>query len=167
MSSLLAERNAFVVEAGADRHGEPLYVLGADIQVKIASADTGGAFAVMEGYTPPLSGPPLHIHRTQDEAWYIVQGRFRFEVGGETILAGPGDTVFAPRGIPHTFQNISSEMGITVTTAVPGGLDEFFGELSEAAPRGSVPNMAALVPLFEKYDLELVGPPLAARSETR
>jgi quercetin dioxygenase-like cupin family protein len=156
------ERMAFVVKEGSDRNGEPLYVVGSDMYVKIASADTDGAFAVMEDHTPPLQGPPLHSHRTQDEWWYIVKGQYRFEVDGQTILAGPGDTVFAPRGSRHAFQNIGTETGISVVTVVPGGLDVFFAELSEAAPRGSVPTPAALAPVFEKHDLELLGPPLAA-----
>jgi mannose-6-phosphate isomerase-like protein (cupin superfamily) len=157
---------ALIVRAGCDRHDAPMYVVGSEISVKISTADTAGAFAVMEGITPPLSGPPLHCHRNQDEWWYVVSGRFRFEVDGETILAGAGDTVFAPRGSRHTFQNIGTEPGISIVTVVPGGLDVFFSELSEAAPRGVAPDPAKLVPIFEKYDLELLGPPLAARAAT-
>ena len=162
-----SENAAFVVRAGADHVGGPLDVLGNDILVKISSKDTGGAFAVFEGHTPPLAGPPLHSHRYQDESWYIVKGRYRIEIDGETIFAGPGDTVFAPRGSRHTFQNIGTEPGITITTVVPGGLDDFFAELSAAVPRGTAPDPAIVLPLFKKYDLELLGPPLAARPEPK
>ena len=161
-TELQTARTAFVVKPGADHIGGPLWVTGNDILVKVSSKDTGGAFTIFEGHTPPLAGPPLHRHREQDECWYIVAGQYRFEVDGQTTLAGPGDTVFAPRGSRHTFQVIGSEPGTAITTVVPGGLDVFFRELSAALPRGVTPDFAVLAPLFEKYDLELLGPPLGA-----
>src|SRR5690349_11764089 len=114
-----ARPEAFVSGRG---EGRPVHVLGADIIVKISSRDTKGAFTVFEGRTPPLDGPPLHRHRDQDEWWYIVEGEYRFEVDGEEIYASAGATVFAPRGSRHTFQNIGSERGRTITTVVPGGV---------------------------------------------
>ena len=150
----------FIVRAGDDRRTGRLHVAGAEISVKISSEDTGGAYTVFEGVLPPLSGPPLHCHRSQDEWWYIVCGQFRFRVGEEIILASTGDTVFAPRGVPHTFQNIGEQDGVTLTTAVPGGLDTFFEELDAAVPDGRV-DLAAVQPIFEKHDMELLEPPLA------
>lgn len=143
--------------------GRPVHVLGADLTIKISSRDTNGAFAVFEGRTPPLDGPPLHRHPDHDEWWYIVSGDYRFEVDGKDVYASAGATVFAPRGSRHTFQNIGAEPGHTITTVVPGGLDLFFEELDQAAPRGTVPDLATLRPLFEKHHQELLGPPLRAR----
>jgi mannose-6-phosphate isomerase-like protein (cupin superfamily) len=144
--------------------GRPIHVIGDEVTIKISSRDTGGAFAVFEGQTRPLHGPPLHLHRDQDEWWYIVEGEYRFEVDGQEIHARAGATVFAPRGSRHTFQNIGTAPGRMVTTVVPGGLDLFFEELETAVPRGTAPDPAKMLPLFEKYRLELLGPPLAARS---
>lgn len=144
--------------------GRRITIPGAEITVKISSRDTGGTFAVLEGLTPPLQGPPLHLHREQDEWWYIMEGEFRFEVDGQAIYACTGDTVFAARGTRHTFQNIGMGQGRTLTTVVPGGLDLFFEEMEMVAPRGTVPDAAKLAPIFEKYAYEMLGPPLAARS---
>ncbi len=144
--------------------GRPVHVLGADLTIRISTRDTNGAFAVFEGHTPPLDGPPLHRHREHDEWWFIVQGEYRFEVDGEEIYASAGDTVYAPRGSRHTFQNIGSEPGWTITTVVPGGVDLFFEELDKAIPRGAAPEPAIMLPLFEKYAQELLGPPLRARA---
>ena len=154
-----SRRDAFMVEAG---DGRRIHVIGNDVTVKISSRDTGGAYAVFEGITLPQNGPPLHMHREQDEWWYILEGEFRFQVDGEEIYAGPGATVFAPRGSRHTFQNIGHEPGRTLTTVVPGGLDLFFEELETVAPRGAVFDPAKMVPLFEKHGMELLGPPLPA-----
>ena len=137
--------------------GRPVHVLGAELTIKISSRDTNGAFAVFEGRTPPLEGPPLHRHRDQDEWWYIVEGEYRFEVDGEEIYASAGDTVFAPRGSRHTFQNIGNERGRTMTTVVPGGVDLFFEELEEVVPRGAQPDPAKMRPVFEKHNQELLG----------
>ena len=141
--------------------GRNIHVLGDEVTIKISSLDTGGAFTVFEGHTRPHHGPPLHRHRDQDEWWYILEGEYLFEVDGKEILAGPGATVYAPRGSSHTFQNIGETPGHIVTTVVPGGLDLFFEEIEKAVPAGSVPEPAKMIPIFERHRLELLGPPLA------
>jgi quercetin dioxygenase-like cupin family protein len=149
---------ALVTEEG---DGRRIPVPGGDVTVKVASSDTGGAFAVFEGRTQPLQGPPLHRHREQDECWYVLEGEYRFVVDGEEIYASAGDTVFAPRGSRHTFQVIGNTPGRTLTTVVPGGLDVFFAELEKAAPRGMIADRAKVIPVFEKHGMELLGPPLS------
>jgi mannose-6-phosphate isomerase-like protein (cupin superfamily) len=151
--------DAFIVENGG---GRPIHVLGDEVIIKVSSRDTGGAFNVFEGNTRPLSGPPLHIHYDQDECWRVLEGEFRFVVDGKEIHARAGDTVFAPRGSRHTFQNVSTTPSRMVTTVVPGGLDDFFEELEQIAPRGTMPDPETLKPLFRIHKLELLGPPLAA-----
>jgi mannose-6-phosphate isomerase-like protein (cupin superfamily) len=153
---------ALVSEAG---EGLPVHVLGADLKIKISSRDTNGAFAVFEGRTLPLEGPPLHRHTDQDEYWFIVKGEYRFEVDGREIYASAGATVFAPRGSSHTFQNWGTEPGWTITTVVPGGVDLFFEELAALFPSGARPDPAKLHSVFQKYNQELLGPPLRVRSE--
>ena len=157
-------REAFKVEPG---DGRSIHVIDNDVTIKISSRDTGGEFTVFEGRIKPFQGPPLHRHRDQDESWYVVEGKFRFEVDGQEIHAGAGATIFAPRGSRHTFQNIGAAPGVIVTTVIPGGLDIFFEELEMVTPRGTVPDPAKIVPIFEKHGLELLGPPLAARSSSK
>ncbi|MFZ0890920.1 MAG: cupin domain-containing protein [Thermoplasmata archaeon] len=50
-------------------------------------------------------GIPLHLHRTEDEAWYILDGVLRFQFGTREFEAGPGSGVLLPHGTPHTFWN--------------------------------------------------------------
>lgn len=155
----------FVTPTGEDRLGRSIYVVGDRLWVKIRSRDTNGAFTTMEGTTEPGGGPPLHVHFEQDEWWYVLEGQFVFEVDGKRLTAGPGDTVFAPRGSRHTFQNVGATVGKVVVTAIPGGLDEFFEELEKLVPEGAVPDPAVILPLFHKYSMDLVGPPLRLESE--
>ena len=48
---------------------------------------------------------PLHVHHDDDEAWYVLQGRVGFLLGGEEFEVGPGSAVLARRGTPHTYRN--------------------------------------------------------------
>ena len=144
--------------------GKPIHVAGDEIIVKVSSLDTDGAFTVFEGKIPPRHGPPLHMHHAEDETFRVINGEFLFEVDGQEIYAGPGATVYAPRGSRHTFQNIGATPGRLVTIAVPGGLDTFFEEFEAAVPRGAEVDPAKVAPIFAKHRLELLGPPLAQRS---
>jgi len=152
---------AFIMEP---HDGKQIHVVGDEVVIKVSSRDTDGAFTVFEGKIPPRHGPPLHVHHNEDETWRVINGEFVFEVDGQEIYAGPGATVFAPRGSRHTFQNIGTTPGRLVTMTVPGGIDLFFEEFEAAVPRGSSVDPAQLVPLFQKYGYELLGPPLAQRA---
>lgn len=160
---LAASASAFVVPAGDARPGGVLTPFGLQTLIKISSRDTNGAFAVAETLVPPLVGPPLHLHHVQDEWCYILEGEFLFEVDGTLIHAGAGDTVFAPKGSRHTFQNIGELPGRSIVTVVPGGLDLFFEEVCQVTRTGDSPDPVVLLPLFTKYGLELLGSPLSAR----
>src|SRR5262249_29830203 len=141
--------DAFIMEP---RDGKRIHLAGDEIIVKVSSRDTDGAFAVFEGRTQPLHGPPLHVHHEQDETWHVAEAQYLFEVDGQEISAGPGSTVFAPRGSRHTFQNIGTTSGRVMTVVVPGGLDLFFEELETVIPPG-VPieaiDPATVIPIFE------------------
>jgi mannose-6-phosphate isomerase-like protein (cupin superfamily) len=160
MPAAIARREGMRICPG---EGRPIHVLGDEIIVKISSRDTAGKFTVFEGRTRPKSGPPLHVHYTQDEWWLVLEGEYLFEVDGRPIVARAGDTVFAPRGSRHTFQNIGETIGRVMTTAVPGGLDTFFEELEQIVPRGAALDPKQVLPLFNRYDLALLGPPIARR----
>jgi mannose-6-phosphate isomerase-like protein (cupin superfamily) len=152
----------FVVEAGQSRSGEPLRLLGETIFVKVSGDDTTGAFEVAEEITPPQGGPPLHLHKREDEWLYVVEGKFLFEMDGRRLEASAGNSVFVPRGVPHTFQNIGDSPGRLLGLVAPAGIERFFRALAEICVDGP-PALAALSPLFENYGLELLGPPLGAR----
>ena len=48
---------------------------------------------------------PLHVHRADDEAWYVLEGELGFRLGDEEVVAAAGSAVMARRGTPHTFWN--------------------------------------------------------------
>jgi hypothetical protein len=63
------------------------------------------------------SGPSyLHIHRSDDEAWHVLEGtlRFRFEHG--EVDAPAGTTVFVPAGLAHTYRVMEPSRYLIVLT---------------------------------------------------
>jgi uncharacterized cupin superfamily protein len=78
-------------------------VLGHTYWMKAAS-DSSFAF---ETYDPPGTGVPPHVHPTQDEHIYVLEGVFTLYLDGEWTTAGPGDTVLMPRNRPHAYYNRS------------------------------------------------------------
>ncbi len=48
---------------------------------------------------------PLHVHHADDEAWYVLEGILRFQIGAETFEAGTNSAVLAVKGTPHAYGN--------------------------------------------------------------
>lgn len=103
----------------------------------VTGAESGGAYFAMEALVPPGGGPPLHIHRREDETFYLLEGAIEFRLGDEAITAGPGDFVNVPRGTVHNFRNTGSETARMVLTFTPAGIERFFEETLEPAPNGA------------------------------
>ncbi len=92
----------------------------------VKGEDTGGAYTIFEANVPPMDiGPPPHIHRNEDMAFYIVEGLFRFSLEENEFNAVPGDFVFLPRGLKHWLSNESGTMGKMLVIASPSGFDRF------------------------------------------
>jgi quercetin dioxygenase-like cupin family protein len=134
-------------------------------RVTLIHGHLGGAYSVVEWVSEPgISGPPLHIHAT-DEAFYVVEGTFGFLAGERTFEGGAGAFVFVPKGLEHTYWNeaqTSSKMLITIS---PSGFERYFEELVEgleAAGDDEQATMSVRKALSEKYDIEVVGPPRQA-----
>jgi mannose-6-phosphate isomerase-like protein (cupin superfamily) len=90
--------------------------------------DTGGAFSVLHLVAEPMSGPPLHMHTREDEWFYILKGEMTFQVDQRRFTAGPGTSVFAPRNIPHTWQNCTNEPVEAIGLITPAQFEDFFSE---------------------------------------
>lgn len=131
---------------------------------KVRSAETQGQLCVYELHVQPGNGPPLHVHRREDETFVILQGECSVWDGaaGKGIKAGPGDTVFAPRDVPHTFKNTGAGMLRVMVIATPGALDAFFQGIGEAGPDGREPDdqtmIRRIIGLAPEYGMEVLGP---------
>jgi quercetin dioxygenase-like cupin family protein len=113
--------------------GETFWGPGDMYRFLVTGAETGGAYFAMEALVPPGGGPPPHIHRNEDETFYIVEGEVDFLLGEERITAGVGDFVNVPRGSIHCFHNAGVETMRMILTFTPAGIEKFFEETLERA----------------------------------
>lgn len=130
---------------------EIIDVLGiVQVTMRIRNMDTNGVIAVFEERVPAGYGVPYHTHLKEDEMFRILEGTYQIWVGGQTFTAHVGDTVMLPRGVPHTFRNISTVSGLTLNTYSPGGFDDFIREFAKLPP---MPDLTELGELGERYGI--------------
>ena len=108
---------------------------GVTMEVIATAESTGGAMtAIIE--VPPLLDTPAHVHANEDELFIALEGEHVITRGEEEITIGPGEAVFAPRGVPHSQRRVVEGEGKIMFVCTPGGLDGFFRELSRADDEG-------------------------------
>ena len=144
---------------------------GEQMAWKATGATTDSALDCCELLLDPQVGPPEHIHHTNDEAIYILEGTLRMRVGGESADLSAGSFVFIARGTPHAWKNIGSAQARLLIVFTPGGMDGFFREMAPLVPTlmaGMANGSEVDASITEKaeaimrhYQYELVGPPLA------
>ncbi|MCB1328182.1 MAG: cupin domain-containing protein [Maritimibacter sp.] len=156
-SSSSAPTHGIMVAAETDRFSKPFEFLDAWFNVVLSGRDTGGAACAIDTNRRMRGGPPLHVHHAQDEWFFVREGEFEIVVGDTLHHLRAGDSLLAPRGIPHAFAN-STETGRMLVTFFPAGeMEEFFHDAA-AADRPTPPEMAAI---FARHGMTVVGPPLA------
>ncbi len=144
--------------------GETVSLPGNEVRFVYGQAD--GAFSLVEWVAAAgFPGPPLHIHRLTDEAFYVLEGTFGFQVGDKTLGATAGTFVFAPKGLVHTFWNQGPTRARMLVTLSPPGFERYFEELAEGLANVGGDAEAAMSvrkTLSKKHDIEVVGPPRQA-----
>jgi quercetin dioxygenase-like cupin family protein len=138
---------------------------GCLIWVKATGEQTGGTLALIDQVVPPGAGSPWHVHRNEDESFYVVEGEVLFIVGEEQqrITAGPGTFVFGPRGVPHGFRNDGAAPARMLLQATPAGFEQFALDLATQAPAAGAapsgpPDMEKVVAAAARHGVEILGP---------
>ncbi|GEL22385.1 MAG: cupin domain-containing protein [Pseudonocardia sp.] len=115
-------------------------ILGHTYYMKAAS-DSSFAF---ETYDPPGTGVPPHVHPTQDEHIYVLEGVFTLYLDGQWETAGPGDTVRMPRNLPHAYYNRSEAPTRALFWVSPSGkLAQLFDKLHDLEDPAEVVRLSA------------------------
>jgi len=128
------------------------------LDVKISGSDTNGDLAIFE--LTSLSqgkGTPLHIHNSQDEVFYVIEGAYYFQVGDEKHNLTVGDSIFLPRKVAHAWTQASEKGKMTVIMQPAGKLENFFITMSELDHE---PTQGEIAKIFADNDMQVVGPPL-------
>jgi mannose-6-phosphate isomerase-like protein (cupin superfamily) len=145
-----------VVRANAALDGQSFGFLNGAFHLKVSGAATLGGLCVYDTVRSEPGGPPLHVHEAQDEWFLVTEGAFDIMVGDALHHLGPGDSLLAPRGIPHAFRNTTRTGRILVAFQPAGTMEDFFIQGSSLSPL----TPAAFAELSARHGMRVVGPPL-------
>jgi quercetin dioxygenase-like cupin family protein len=138
----------------ADRPSTRLQRLG--VRFMISGDQTGGAFAVVEHPMEPLSlAAPYHTHTMEDEYSIVLEGEVGFSLDGNVVVGRPGDTIFKPRNVRHTFWNASNEPARILELITPAGFENYFAEVGDAFAKSGPPDVSKLATIAASYGLML------------
>lgn len=146
-----------------------LWFLNSLETIRVSESDGSDRVSVIEHSVPAGDSPPLHIHHTEDEIFYILEGEFRLQIDGQEQRVGPGASVLTPKGIPHTYRAESPDGGRFLTITTRGDFERFVRAAGRPAERVELPKpagpptpekFAAFAKLAGEFGIEFVGPPL-------
>ena len=144
--------------------GEQMWFAGGGVFTwKATAAETGGAFLAFEDHMARGKTTPLHLHRNEDEALYVLEGELLVHVEGEEHKVGRGGLFVAPRGLAHAFM-VTSETAHVFSFQTPGTGERFYRDASEPvtsdADASRPPHFARLREVADHSpSIEVLGPP--------
>jgi mannose-6-phosphate isomerase-like protein (cupin superfamily) len=150
-----AEPQIIKLDTGQDRFGEYRGLGISAISFKVVPADSDGIL-ILENTFTGRGGPPRHLHYEQDEWFYALEGEFLIEIGNERFKLMPGDSILAPRKIPHVWAHIGTGKGRILITFMPAGKMEAFFRIVNRTD--AMPSQDPA--LWSEHGMELAGPPL-------
>ncbi len=142
-----------VVGAGEDRFGHPHSLGFSSMLFKVATNETAGGLFVIEHRHLTPGGPVLHLHLNQEEWFYVMEGEVAFQVGEQRIQLGTGESILAPRRVPHTFSSVSANPSRMMIAFCPAGkMEQYFRDAEIAKESASDAEFMA------RYEMQRVGP---------
>jgi quercetin dioxygenase-like cupin family protein len=147
----------------AKEEGQAIWFLDTLTFVKATGQQSGGAFGLIEHVALPGSGSPYHVHHAEEESFYVLEGELTFISGDDKFTGTAGSYVFLPRDIPHGFKVTGDKLARYLVMVTPAGFEQYIIELSQPAtalvlPPARPPDMAKLMSLAAKYNIEILGP---------
>ena len=131
--------------------GKVLKFLG--VTHKLTQHQTGGAYYLFEAEFDPESGNRLHVHRYEDEVVYVLEGAIEIRLGEQKLQASAGGVAHLPKKVPHALYNPLKTPLKILAIAIPGGMENFFDDLS-AAEEAGVLDDAMHKRISQKYGIE-------------
>ena len=139
--------------------GKIVPVPGHKVTHKVVGADTDDAYSLLKVELVG-DGPPQHIHKTEDEAFYVLEGEFNVLLGERTIRGTAGSFILIRKGMVHTFSRIGQEPAKLLAIFSPAGFEQFFDEAVDLDVTDTEAYVAKGIALAEKYNMDIVRPPL-------
>ena len=124
---------------------------GLEMRVLLTTGATGGAISVIMAWHKPGEGPPDHVHFSQEEMFFIVEGTYELTLDGQTSTVGPGTIVFIPRNVVHRFKVVGDATACMLDWSLPGGQDRYFKAVSELAAGGGFTG-ETVIEISKRFD---------------
>jgi quercetin dioxygenase-like cupin family protein len=106
--------------------------------VCLSGEDTGGKYCLIEAGLAPGIGVPRHMHTREDETYYVLTGELEVIVGDEVFILREGDTLIAPRDVPHQLRNSGNTENHYLLMFSPSGFEGFLKATAVPAPANAV-----------------------------
>jgi quercetin dioxygenase-like cupin family protein len=154
-----APGKAALVPGGEDRQGEHHSIGISTTDFKVLTQDSSGALFIFEHTNHKKGGPPRHLHHNEDEWFYVLEGAYIIEVGSERFHLKAGDSILAPRELPHAWAFAADTPGKALIVFAPANkMEAFFRDNAKHFSGGNYANEAEI---YRAYGMELLGPPLS------
>jgi quercetin dioxygenase-like cupin family protein len=158
-----AQRQPIINRPG---EGRTIAVVGDIYRFLATGAQTDGKYALWEAIVGPGGGPPPHIHRREEESFYVLEGEVTLTVEGQRITARAGMFANVPVGALHSFRNETDQPARMLISVVPAGLEEMFFEVGQPVPpectlvpAPAADEIARLLAAAPRYGVEIQLPP--------
>ena len=147
---------------------ETVWFLNTEVVFRVPAAEGADGMTLIESLAPEGDSPPLHVHGTEDELFHVLEGTMRIRLGDEELVLEAGESVLAPKGVPHTYRVESPQARCLVVTT-SGDFERFVRAASRPAEASGLPEPAgpptpeqvdALTELASRSSIAFVGPSL-------
>jgi mannose-6-phosphate isomerase-like protein (cupin superfamily) len=119
-------------------------------------ADAEGRFGLIEHPIIPRGlAAPLHLHTREDEYSFILEGRWGFQLGETIVYGEPGDLVYKPRDVWHSFWNAGDTPARLLEVISPSGFEHYFEEFAALYATAGLARPDLLEQLNNKYGLQM------------
>ena len=132
--------------------GKSVTLAGQPLAFLVTGQDTKHT-SMFEWTVPAGFSTGRHVHRVQEETFYVLEGECEWQVGDQKVRAGPGTYLFIPPGVPHNIGNSSDKPARMLMTVSPPGHEHYFEELAELTSRGP-PDASVIAQLRGRYDTD-------------
>jgi mannose-6-phosphate isomerase-like protein (cupin superfamily) len=141
------------------REGTQIAAIGLGITMKTDGKSTHDAYSLFEYAVPAeTNGPPPHLHTREDESFICLAGRLEVTLGGEEFVITPGDYLYLPRNVIHTFRNPFNEESRVISVVSPAGLEAYYQALAELPPGPK--DISVMKTIMADFGIELQLPPV-------
>jgi quercetin dioxygenase-like cupin family protein len=131
--------------------GKEVTLAGQPMRFLVTGDDTKHT-SMFDWILPSGFSTGLHVHRIQEETFYVLDGECEWRVGDRQIQATPGTYLFIPPGVPHNIANTSGRPARLLMTVSPPGHESYFEELVKLVAHSSPPDANAIAELRNRYD---------------